>query len=141
MKRVRAVVLDNEAVQALLDPAHRKHRRALAVVEAVTARQTRRAGAVRLIVPTSVRVEAGWDRRAGGSVAVNRLRADDAVLDRPAADLAAAIRTSLRVSVADAHLGAVLTDLAGAVAVLTSDIDDVRRICAHTGVTASIVGL
>ena len=61
MSRPRTVVLDNEAVQALADPAHRKHRRVLAVVEAVAARHLRRSGSVRLVVPTSVRVEAGWD--------------------------------------------------------------------------------
>jgi hypothetical protein len=86
---------------------HRKHRRVLAAVEAVTARALRHAGSVRLVVPTTVRVEAGWDRRAPGAAAINRMRADDAALDRPAADRAASVRHALSVSVADAHLAAV----------------------------------
>lgn len=141
MTRVRTVVLDNEAVRALRDVRHHKHRRALAMVEAVAARQARQVAAVRLVVPTAVRVEAGWDRGAAGAAIVNRLRVDDAALDRIAADQAAGVRVALRVSVADAHLAAVLAQVDRPLAVLTSDVDDVRRISAHLSLAATVVAL
>lgn len=141
MTRARTVLLDNEAVQALAAPDHRKHRRVLAAVEAVAGRNSRRAGTTRLVVPTTVRVEAGWDRRATGAAVINRLRADDAPLDAGAADRAARIRDGLRVSVADAHLGAVLAASAGPHAVLTSDAGDLRRIAGHLDVGLTVVAL
>ncbi len=141
MSQARTVVLDNEAVQALTDPTHRKHRRVLAVVEAVAARNLRRAGAVRLVVPTSVRVEAGWDRRTPGAAAINRLRVDDHALDAGSADRAACVRSALTVSVADAHLAAVVATTDGPHAVLSSDADDVRSIGEHLGVALRLVAL
>jgi hypothetical protein len=132
------LILDNEAVQALQDPVHRKHRRALAFVEAMVARG--RGGAAPL-VPTAVRVEAGWDRRAAGSAAINRLRVTDAPLDRTSADVAASLVTALQISVADAHLGATLAALAARGAVVTSDVDDVRRLVAHLDVPVTVVAL
>ncbi len=139
MRHPRTVVLDSEAIQALTDPAHRKHRRVLAVVEVAASRNLRRAGAVRLVVPTSVRVEAGWNRREPDAAAANRLRVDDFALDTPAADDAAAIRSALGVSVVDAHLGAVLGATPGPHAVLTSDPEDLRRIASHLGTRSTIL--
>ena len=139
MKEARTVVLDNEAVQALVDVAHRKHRRVLAAVEVTAARNLRRAGSVRLVVPTAVRVEAGWDRRARRSAAINSLRVDDSPLDRHAADTAAAVVSALGVSVADAHLAAVLTIAPGPPTVVTSDKADVRRIAGLVGVAVNVV--
>ena len=133
------VVLDNEPVQALLDPHHAKHRRALALVEATVARNLRRAGSQRLVVPTSVRVEAGWRRRSPRAAAINRLRVTDAVLDRDAADRAAAIRQALGVSVADAHVGAAVSAVAGTVAVVTSDTHDVDLMADHLGRPVTVV--
>lgn len=141
MSRARSVVLDNEAVQALLDPDHRKHRRALAAVEAVTARALRRAGSTSLVVPTAVRVEAGWDRRAPGAAVINRMRVDDASLDQSAADCAAGVRHVLGVSVPDAHLGAVVVSTAAPVAVLTSDVADIRRLVGHLDADVTVVAL
>lgn len=135
----RTVVLDNEAVQALVDVAHHTHRRVLAAVEATAARNLRRVGTVHLVVPTAVRVEAGWDRRAGQSAAINRLRVADSALDQPAADRAADAVTALGVSVADAHLGSVLATTPGPHTVLTSDEADVRRISGHTGTPVTVV--
>jgi hypothetical protein len=57
----RLVVLDNEAVQALRDPAHPRHRHVISHAQVVTSRKSR-AVALELVVPTAVRVEAGWDR-------------------------------------------------------------------------------
>jgi len=139
VSQARTVVLDNEAVQALLDPGHRKHRAALAVMEATAARNLRRAGMVRVIVPTAVRVEAGWDRRAPGAAAVNRLRVDDAALDTASADRAVPIRSRLGVSVVDAHLAAVIAATPGPHAVVTSDADDLGRIATQLAVEVAIV--
>ena len=139
MKEARTVVLDNEAVQALVDVAHRKHRRVLAAVEVTAARNLRRAGSVRLVVPAAVRVEAGWDRSAGRSAAVNRLRVDDSPLDGRAADAAAEVVSALGVSVADAHLASVLLTAPAPHAVLTSDKADVRRIAARIGAAVNVV--
>lgn len=139
MSQARTVVLDNEAVQALADATHRKHRRVMAVVEAVATRNLRRAGSARLVVPTAVRVEAGWDRRAPRAAAINRLRVDDRPLDTPAADRAARVHADLGVSVADAHLAAVLGTTDAPHAVLTSDADDLHRIAARLGLAPRIV--
>jgi len=135
----RTVVLDNEAVQALVDVAHHEHRRVLAAVEATAARNLRRVGTVHLVVPAAVRVEAGWDRRAGRSVAINRLRVADSALDQHAADRAADVVTAFGVSVADAHLGSVLATTPGPHTVLTGDEADVRRISGHTGTPVTVV--
>ena len=141
MTTARPVLLDNEAVQALIDPGHAKHRRALALVEATVARNRTRAGSHRLVVPTAVRVEAGWDRTAPRAAVVNRLRVSDHPLDSEAANRAASIRTALTVSVSDAHLGATLAALDEPSSVITSDTDDVRRIAARVGVQPTIVRL
>ncbi|MDN5851886.1 MAG: hypothetical protein L0I24_09530 [Pseudonocardia sp.] len=131
------LVLDNEAVQALRDPRHRKHRRAIAVVEALWARGR---GSRVPLVPTAVRVEAGWNRRARESAVINRLRVADVLLDGEAADRAAVLVRALGVSVADAHLGATLPSVPTC-AVLTSDVDDVRRIAAHLDLAVTVIGL
>lgn len=136
-----SVVLDNEAVQALTDVAHAKHRRALALVEATAGQNRRRGGSLRLVVPTAVRVEAGWNRTASGVAIINRLRVIDHVLDALAANRAASIRTALDVSVADAHLGATLVATDEPVAVITSDAGDAHRIGAYVGMELTIVRL
>ena len=134
-------VLDNEAVQALMDPAHRKHRRALAFVQVAAARNLRRAGTVALVVPTAVRVEAEWDRTAPRASAINRLRIVDHLLDRVVANGAARLRAALGVSVADAHLGAAVASTVGHVSVLTSDVDDVTRVAGHLRRSVTVVRL
>lgn len=139
MTQARTVVFDNEAVQALSNVAHGKHRRVLAVVEAVAAKNMRKAGSVRLVVPAAVRVEAGWDRRMPRAAAINRLRMDDLPLDTVAADRAAAVRTQLGVSVANAHLAASVGQTTSPHAVVTSDVGDMRRMAAALGVDLRIV--
>ena len=134
----RTIVFDNEAVQALVDVRHRKHLRALTAIETVTGRNLRRDGP-RLVVPTTVRVEAGWDRTRPKAAAANQLRIADVALDTESADRAARIRAALGVSVADAHLGAVLETTPGPHAVLTSDADDVRRMSDHVGTAVQVV--
>lgn len=124
----RIVLLDNEAVQALRDPGHRKHRRVLDEVRIVAVR-TAGAMSVQIAVPTAVRVEAGWDRTAAAWAFVNRLGIVDVPLDVSQADAAAGIAKRTKVSVAGAHLGAAIqasdTDQ---VTVLTSDPGDMRKV-------------
>ena len=139
MTPARTVVLDNEAVQALADPAHRKHRRVLAIIEAAASRNLRQAGSVSLVVPTAVQVEAGWNRRGPRTAALNRLRADRPELTRPTADSAADVASTIGVSVADAHLAVSLKATLGPHTVLTSDEQDVRRGADRVGVTVTIV--
>ena len=139
MKTARTVLLDNEAVQALADPDHHKHRRVLAVVEAAAQRNLRRAGAVSIVVPITVQVEAGWDRAEPRTAALNRLRVERTALDGSAADHAARVVTATAVTPADAHLAATLRTTAGPHAVLTSDEPDVRRAADRVGVPVTVV--
>ncbi|MGI9118661.1 MAG: hypothetical protein ACR2G7_00750 [Acidimicrobiales bacterium] len=141
MSEPRNVILDNEAVQAIQDVGHPKHRRALAVVEAATAPRARRLGSFRLVVPTTIRVEAGWDRTASRAAVINRLRIIDHQLDSDAANRAASIRNALGVSVADAHLGSALGDSASENVVITSDVSDLRRIAGHLATATTVVRL
>lgn len=131
----QTVLLDNEAVQALGTSSHSKHRRVVAYAQVVADRK-RRAADVRLVVPTAIRVEAGWSRTSSSWAFANHLRITDAALDTTAADLAAVIRTDTGVSVADAHLGAVIQSRpAEGVTVLTSDPEDMRRVAGDAPVT------
>lgn len=124
-----AVVLDNEAVQALLDPHHRKHRRAVAFVTETNRRNLRRSGRVVIIVPTAVRVEAGWDRTDPAGANANRLaRPRDHALGTRAADRAAQLRADADVSVVDACVAEAAEATPGPVAVLTSDTADIGRL-------------
>jgi predicted nucleic acid-binding protein len=124
----RLVVLDNEAVQALASPGHPKHRRVLGHLEAVE-RRKRRAAAITIVVPTAVRVEAGWDRTSPQWAFLNRLRIADVPLDIAHANAAAAIHGRAQVSVADAHIGATVRSAPNAgITVLTSDPSDIRRV-------------
>jgi hypothetical protein len=129
------VVLDNEAVQALRDPAHRKHRQIVSQVQ-VAAIRKRRAAEIGLVVPTTVRVEAGWERTSPAWAFPNRLRIADVPLDAAHANAAAAIRNRTDVSVADAHLGAVIQSAtANRVTVVTSDPGDTRLVAGDRAIT------
>jgi hypothetical protein len=122
------VLLDCEAVQALRDPAHRKHHYMIGVALG-SARSKIRGPRVDVGVPTAVRVEAGWDRTAAAWAFVNQLRIADIPLGPKHADLAAGIRKRTGVSVADAHLGSAIQNAeAERVTVLTSDPGDIRKV-------------
>jgi predicted nucleic acid-binding protein len=132
---VRTVLLDNEAVMALADARHYKHRAVVAHLAGVTARR-RKGTAARVMVATAVRVEAGWDRSKPGAAAVNRYPVADVPLDAGTANMAASIVKRTGVSVADAHIGAVVRSLAGdEVVVLTSDPDDMVRVSTPRPIT------
>ena len=124
------IVLDNEAVQALSDPAHKKHVHVMSHVRVVADRKSRGLP-IRIVVPTAVRVEAGWDRTMPAWAFLNRLLIGDITLDGLNANIAARVRQDARVSVADAHIGAVIqATTATTVTVITSDPGDVRRVAA-----------
>jgi len=125
------VVLDNEAVQALSHPAHKKHVRVMSHIQVVVAGRRSRSLPVTVVVPTTVRVEAGWDRSVPAWAFLNRLLIGDVALDGSTANLAASILADARVSVADAHIGAVIQSAAATkVTVITSDPGDIRRVAA-----------
>ncbi len=131
----RLVLLDNEAVQALGDPTHPKHLKVVSHAQVIASRK-QRASDIRLAVPTSVRVEAGWDRTAWSWAFANSLRIADVALDTAGANVAAVIRKDTGVSVADAHLGAVIRSRpADRIIVLTSDPDDMRLVAGGAAVT------
>jgi hypothetical protein len=131
----RLVVLDNEAVNALANPAHSKHRRVVSYAQVVVSRK-RRAAAIDVVVPTAVRVEAGWDRTSPSWAFLNGLRIADILLDTVGANGAAAICQRRAVSVADAHLGAVIQSAsADQITVLTSDPGDMRLVVGDRDIT------
>jgi predicted nucleic acid-binding protein len=135
----RLVILDNEAIQALASPAHRKHRQALAYVQVIAGRK-RRAADIQAVVPTTVRVEVGWDRTASAWAFLNRLRISDSPLGPAAASTAAAILARSGVSVADAHIGAVIGSAQAArITIVTSDPADMRRIAQDKTVTIAAI--
>lgn len=131
-----AVVLDNEAIAAMRDTTHTKHGRVISHLQAAVARR-RRGDRATVVVPCAVRVEAGWDRSDPGAAAINRFPVSDVPLDAAHANLAAAILTRDGVSVADAHVGAVVAiGNWSDVVVLTSDPRDMLRVCSPTRIKA-----
>ena len=133
------LVLDNEPAQALSDPQHPKHRAVMAFLEVPAMRNRRKAGSMAVVVPTTVRVEAGWDRTGSRSAAGNRLPITDDILDAQTANRAARLASTLGVSPADAHIGAALQVVQGDVSILTSDVADIRRLAQETGKPATVV--
>ena len=128
----RHLVLDATAAGALAATEPVDARRA-AVVLAIAAAD---AGTT---VPTSVRVEVAWDRRASRWAGANRLVPDDDVLDRASADLAAgthAAGADGAAAVADRHVAVAAHRRAQrpgvtVVEVLTGDMADVRAVLDH----------
>jgi hypothetical protein len=89
----------------------------------------RRGSIVDTVVPTTVRVEAGWDRSTLGAAAINRLRVSDHSLDAPTANVAASIQHSTGLGPTDAHVGATVRSVdSGDVVVLTSDPSDIATV-------------
>lgn len=133
----RLIVLDSQAVAALRDPRHPRHRKVVSYAQVVAGRK-RRAAAAELVVPTAVRAEAGWDRTSPAWAFPNQLRITDIPLDTAAANTAAAIRDRTGVSVADAHIGAVIRSApAGPVTIVTSDPGDMRLVAGDRQVTVA----
>lgn len=125
-----SVVLDNEAVQALLHRDHPKRKAVLTMLKGGAQRARSRKERMARWVPTTVRVEAGWDRRDPEAAVINGLRIVDQPLDSTLADRGAALVSDQGVSPADAHLGATVEALGErGVVVLTSDADDMAKVC------------
>ena len=130
------IVLDNEAAQALQSTRHPKHARVVAHVQRTVDRRPQVAESV-IVVPTSVRVEAGWDRTDASWAFANGLKILDADLNVELANSASAIRrrVGLQVSVVDAHVGAVIQSaVADRVTVITSDPTDIAAVAEGTSV-------
>lgn len=137
-REVRHVVLDNEAAQALLygqpgDPKRVKATRTLS-----SARGQR-------VVPTAVRVEAGWRRRDPEAAQANQHVPNDDVLDRAGADRAVQLRAAVpRASVVDAAVAVAAERLGrdgNVVEVLTSDSNDMRALAQHLHARIDVVHL
>lgn len=125
-----AVVLDNEAAQALAASSHPKHQRTLSFLESQATRARRRKGRSSRWVPTTVRAEAGWDRTDPAAATINRMNIRDHPLDEDRANAAARSVLLHGVSPADAHVGAVVDSIRDEdVVVLTSDPDDIAQVC------------
>ncbi len=138
----RSIVLDNEAVQALFDPTHRKHRAVLAHLEVRNQRQRRRQVVVQVLVPVAVRVEAGWDRTAPTAADINRISAAvDIDLRHAGADRAVQLRQATSVSVVDATVGQAAEAAPQPAVVLTSDTGDMTRLAAALEGDVRVVGI
>ena len=136
MTSPRTVVLDNEAIQALCATGHPKHAQVIAHVQ-VVAQRKRKAIPLDVVVPTAIRVEAGWDRRAPAAALINHLRIRDVPLESASGNVAAGLVAGLHVSVADAHIGATVTVVAdrGPVTIVTSDPDNMAAVADRVPVT------
>jgi hypothetical protein len=138
----RTMVLDNETVQALLDPTHHKHRAVLAHLEVRNQRQRRRRVSLQVLVPVAVRVEAGWNRTAATAADINHISAAiDVDLQRAGADRAAQLRKTADVSVVDATVGQAAEAAAQPAVILTSDTDDMTRLAATLEGNVRVVGI
>ncbi len=123
------VVFDNAGVAALLDPASERHREALSFVEANSGACRRAPNQHQLVTPTTVRVEAGWDRRSPKAANINGLGIEDHDLTNVPANEAARLRIAHHDSPACAHVGAVIDEHpSGTVIVLTSDTPDIVKV-------------
>lgn len=138
------LILDSEAIQALHDPDHPKHGRAIDFIAANAVRGRRSApSALRVVVPVNVRIEAGWDRNAPSASNINRLaQAQDVPCLGADANHAVRLRATLReLSVVDATVGALVASSPTPVRILTSDVDDMSAILGHLDVNGSVVRL
>lgn len=141
-RSLRTVVLDNEAISALRDASHPKHRLALALVEVVNDRRRSDGGRPDVLVPVAVRVEADWDRTRPGAAALNRLvGARDHPLTTTRADAAARIRADLGVSVVDATIAQAAGEATGPVTIVTSDVSDMTRVAGSLGAGVRVARL
>lgn len=126
--RPATVILDNEAVAALFDIHHPKHRALLPYLEGIAQRRASDTS-LRVLVPVAVRVEAGWDRTSPKAAVVNRVSgARDVPLTGDAANTAQRLRAATGVPVVDATVGEGADAAAKPVVILTSDADDMRAI-------------
>lgn len=124
----KMVVLDNEAIQALADPSHRKHRRAMTMVDAAQRRSRVKREPVVVVVPVAVRVEAGWDRSDARAARINPLQIQDVELRGERVDRAVRLARDTGVSVVDATVGEAAMGAGVPAAIVTSDVGDMERL-------------
>jgi hypothetical protein len=135
------VVLDSEAVAALSDPRHKKHRELLPYLEGIAQRRARNT-ALRVLVPVAVRVEAGWDRTDPKAAVVNRVSgARDVPLTTEAANRAERLRSACGVSVVDATVGEAAEAAPKPVVILSSDGEDMRTLARRVSGEVRVVPL
>jgi len=131
-ERAESVILDCEAVQALMSATHPKHQAVIATMMNAANPRPGQRRLPRVIVPVAVRVEAGWDRTQPGSALVNVLsHATDWPLTASRADEATTLRVATGVSVVDATVGQAARESTKPVAIVTSDTGDMHRLAAH----------
>lgn len=139
-KLVRHLVLDNEAAQALASGRPHDRRRAAVVTAIMAANGT-------VVVPTAVRVEAGWRRRDPAAAGANRLVSNDVPLGGVDADRAVQLRRLVpNASVVDATVIVVAERIAtdttcAVVEILTSDVPDISALSAHIEARIAVVSL
>jgi len=110
----------------------------LRFLEGAAGRNRRRPDAVRVVVPTVVRVEACVDRLASTTAGLARHRIADVGLDTDRGDHAVALRPAGG-SVVDACVAEVALGIrGGAVTVLTSDLTDIPRLLRQASGTAAV---
>lgn len=131
---VRHLVVDNEAVTALLSttPQHAKRSQVLAAIMAANGRT---------VVPTAVRCEALWDRTHQVASAANMHVRDDDPLDTAAANRNVQLRRAVpTASLVDASLVVTAERLPGGdvVEVLTSDPGDLAALAGHTDTSIDV---
>ena len=134
---VRHLVLDNEAVFALLVTAP-KHAKRAQVLEAIMAANGR------TVVPTVVRCEARWDRTQHASAAANLHVQDDDPLDASAANRNVQLRKVVpAATLVDAAVVVSAERLPGGdvVEVLTSDPGDIAALAGHADVRIDVHAL
>ena len=127
-----ALVLDNEALKALADRHHAKHR---VMLEKIAAAQyeSRRGAGVRVVTPTAVRIEALVSRQAPENATLGRFNVQDITLDSTRADrcvalAAAATATAVDATVAEAAESEARTRL---VSIYACDLADLTRLVGH----------
>jgi hypothetical protein len=134
---VRHLVLDNEAVSALLATTPQHANRAQ-VLEAIMAANGR------TVVPTAVRCEALWDRTEQTAAAANLHVKDDDPLDPAAANRNVQLRQAVpAASLVDASVVVSAERLPGAdvVEILTSDPGDLAALAGHTDANIDVRSL
>ena len=133
------MLLDNHAVTVMRDAAHPEHRRILAMMTGIAKRKSR--GATTTIgIPTTIRIEADWDRQLPGAAAINQLPIPDIALAASMINSAASLHSALpSLSVPDSHLGIAMSTSTPPVAVVTGDDEDVKAMSDYLNSPVTIV--
>lgn len=133
------MVLDNEALQALADLRHPKHRVMLEKIAAVKY-ESARGASVRVVTPTAVRVEALVSRQTAGTAALGRFNVQDIALDSTRADRCVALAAAATATAVDATVAEVAESEARTrqVSVYTSDVGDLHRLAEQVSNSARV---